>query len=520
MQRTQSYHQANTMAMVPMLSHTTPSNTESAMYSHAGKKTGTTGLSQYTTRGHDLLETFLTATPEDDAENQKKVDKLMSELFSIFCENYHQRCTKIKEIINSQAPSDQQFIQQISCGPIYKSHCICFIRQYFEKFGNQSLFSGTVLEDLEQMTNKSCPVIQLSDGQPFMKAISYMKYVADENIPATEILDAMLHQISWIDCNMAYEIVFYLLIFILVGSDRFNHLFSIEGIGLITIDINGMKGSPLWQLIRSRPTDSHDAQHKNPPKNLEYGTVYYSKNHTDYLKKHPNGSTQGDNIILVDKESGEPTFTAFGLSGKGLNTREIEQYLLDQFNCDPFDDFHGDDMHGAADSEDVINMKKLRHKIITREDLHANGGGWSGGSGAFLHLKALLACLRQPEHPVPPPPVAEARATQLNKQIVINAVACAFVGFAIGTLICIVFSDQLEQAKTSDEDKFSPKVTILVGLTLLGACAGLFVKPLLERIRREIRAHCINCWGPAQSIASTVNSSALPIRARQIETTL
>ncbi|GFR96916.1 hypothetical protein ElyMa_002732400 [Elysia marginata] len=521
MQRTQSYRQADTMAMLPMLSHTTPSNAESAIDFHTGKKTATTGLSQYTARGHDLLETFLIAPSEGDVENQKKVDKLMSELFSIFCENYHKRCTKLQELINCETPSDEQFIQQISCGPIYKTDCIRFIRQYIEKFGNQSLFKETALSDLEQMANKSLPVTRLRDGKQFMKAVSYMKYVADENIPATEVLDAMLNQVSWIDCNIAYEIVFYLLIYIIVGATRFNHLFSKEGIGLITISINGMKGSPLWHVARSRPKDNKNEQQENPPENPQYGTVYYYKNHQDYLKKHPNGSFQGHNLILVDKELGEPTFTALGLSGKGLRTQEIEKQLIEQFNCDPFDDFHGDDMHGAADSEDIINMNKLRYKIISREDLHANGGGWIGGSTAYLHLKALLACLRQPEQPTPAPSITEVQeATPFNKQSVINAVACGFVGLAIGTFICIVFSDQLKQLETSDEDKFSPTVTILVVLTLIGACAGLFVKPLLERIRRKIRAHCIDCWGPAQSIASAVNSSALPIRARQIETTL
>ena len=384
MQRTQSYQQAiNSMEMAPMLPSTSQNDADIAINTHASKNTGETRLSQYIIREHDLLDTIHSSTPENDTENQNKVSKLMSKLFSVFCENYYQRCKKIEEIISRDTPSDEEFIQQISCGPMYKSHCIRFIRQYIEKFGNHSLFSNTVLADLtqkpglldvagknlfeteatnlERLRRMDCPVTRLSDGKQFMKSISYKKYVADEDISATEILDAMLNEFSWIDCNMAYEIVHYLLTFIISrGEKLYDKLFSKEGIGLITIDINGMEDTPLWKMMRSSSAHRGTDHQTEPPASVEYGTVYYFKNHTDYLKKHPQGPFQGHNVILVEKESGIPTFTAFGLSGKGLNAQQIKEQLVDQFNCDPFEDFHGDDMHGAANNPKVINMNKLR----------------------------------------------------------------------------------------------------------------------------------------------------------------
>lgn len=415
---------------------------------------------------------------------QQDVDSIVSRCFASGCGRYYQRYLLLEELIESKSPEDELFMTALDSGPMYLTDCCRFVHTYVNKFRKHLLMKDTILSDLRKITKASCPPVDIHEQLPFMDLLGYAHYIVSEGVKATDALSALKNNFSIIDCNIAYEIAYYEAILELIGKDNFNKAFDRSSSTPLTIHLHGNAETSLKNFMSEQKAliDDNPSQQHIPPKDLRKGTVYYFRNHKDYLDKHPNGSAQGFNVMFVKKRHNIPYFTAFGFPEGGLTPSEISNELLASFNRDPCDDYQGVPVYDNLAPTTKEAFDKLKEKTITLEELHANEGGWIRSRGEYLDINKIKARFTH---------LAPMRyRVKRYLQPMAGPLTGTFHALLIGAVICSVFSKQFEASEPEGSDPFHLQATLLVAAAFLGGITGFYCQRCTCCSQRLARRLC------------------------------
>lgn len=446
---------------------------------------------------------------------QQDVNRIVSRCFASGCGRYYQRYLLLEELIKSKSPEDELFMTALGSGPMYLTDCCRFVHTYVNKFKKHLLMKDTILSDLRKVKMTSCPPVDIHEQLPFMDLLGYAHYIVAEGTKATDALSALKNNFSIIDCNMAYEIAYYEAILELIGKNNFNKAFDRSSSTPLTIHLHGNDKTSLKNFMseqKALPDDNPSQQH-TPPENLQKGTVYYFRNHKDYLDKHPDGSAQGFNVMFVQKRHNIPCFTAFGFPESGLTPSEISNELLALFNRDPCDNCQGVPVYDNLAPTAKEAFDKLKEKTITLEELHANGGGWFRSQGEYLDINKIKAGFTH---------LAPMRyRVKRYLQPMAGPLTGMFLALLTGAIICSVFLKQFEASEPEGSDPFHLQAALLVAAAFLGGISGLYCQrcvcsqPLARRLCSGWRKQPPLVLDTSDSIAS---SSLLSLE--KLETTV
>lgn len=323
---------------------------------------------------------------------QRDINRMVSQCFSSICENYYKRCNLLETLIESDYSADDAFMKTMNSGPMYSTDCYQFVKDYMKKFGNESLVENTVLSKVENIMNGRCPPMDIYKQRPFMDVLGPYSYRIARGVKATAVLSALKYKFSIIECNMAYEIAYYDAILLLVGKENFNMIFgeNKEKPFKISNDADDERTAIEFLLSVAVSHINNDATQRHlPPQTVQEGSVYYFRNHKDYIIKHPMGVDQGLNVMLVNKIEKCLYFTGFGLPGDGLIPQEINQEMVESFNHRGSDVIEEGLCEMYLTALDKKRARELRNKIITLDEFYANKGGWSKSCVEYLDIKKI-----------------------------------------------------------------------------------------------------------------------------------
>ena len=321
------------------------------------------------------------------------VDRMVSEFFATLCGEYYERCMKLDELIASDIPRSERFMEIMNAGPMYIQDYCRFVTSYRNKFKRPLLINNTALSDVIIIRNLNWPPRDIYGQRALMDVASARHYVVARGVKATEALSALKNTFCIIECSVAYQIAYYETILAIVGKEIFNERFDRDAELPLDVSVNAK-----LNIIRSvdpflswseRPRNDDNKPKYLPPLTVKKGHVYYFSNHKDYVKKHPIGEHSGLNVMLVNIIDECPYFTGFGLPKEGLKAQDIICKLVDRFNCSTEDDFQG--LYHDVSPSAKEQADRLKEKTITTEEFYANGAGWSYlGRGSHLALPIIM----------------------------------------------------------------------------------------------------------------------------------
>jgi hypothetical protein len=153
------------------------------------------------------------------------------------------------------------------------------------------------------------------------------RFVLKEGIKPSEALEAMRQGPSFIGCGEVCQIAYYEAIKDLLGTEKFDALFSAHSSTPLTIQIDSFNalGNPINRLVTTI----------RAPEKVVRGQIVFIQNTPYYRVKHMNGDVVGFVAICCDDTSGHERFTTLGLRPEGMTRSEVSQVLLKEFNEPP-----------------------------------------------------------------------------------------------------------------------------------------------------------------------------------------
>ncbi len=397
---------------------------------------------------------------------QKDLDRMVSKIFMEECENYNRRYLRLCELKQSDCTLDQKAaLDLFNQGPMYDTHCNVFRHHFLERFPESEPIKQTLLYDQSNILRQSIPPTDIYTKEPLMDIKGHLHYVAKQGQKASDALQCLRETFCLIDCNIIYQYAYYRALLKIVGKKAFNKMFSHNKDRALSVSLNGNSETPLRNFMSYRKIPVRQDTKHIPPEGVQYGTLYYFKNHKDYLRKHPEGAAQGYNVMLSQKKHRVSLFTALGFPGAGLSFDQIAEILLDRYNQSARDDFKTETLYETLTGERKEAFERLKESTITLDDLYANKGGWSPtGRGDYLDIEKLK---REFIHLAP---------LGYRIRYNISPLAGALIGLhlfiLLGSIVCITCSDQLDAAQIDEDDKFSPCAVVIFFLACIGGTLG------------------------------------------------
>jgi hypothetical protein len=205
----------------------------------------------------------------------------------------------------------------------------------------------------------------LNSSSPSGKVINHC--VIKTNVSASEALKALREGPTLLGCGEAIGIAQYMALEKVLGSKKFNVLFS--------------SSSPTPLITSGR---SLDALRKVTPlkniKDTEVGNANFIIGLPKcYQAKHINGEAQAYNVVCC---SAKPTFLGLGLDpkGEGVGLKEITRRLLDEYNQVPetmelFDTALAERIKSTYASEALMLSACLKNHTFTMDEFTRMNGG-------------------------------------------------------------------------------------------------------------------------------------------------
>ncbi|WP_211829872.1 hypothetical protein [Kistimonas asteriae] len=457
----------------PLKEKATPSNEQGTLLTEVFVEDLTPGTSihergarhRHTTKENSLINALFSGKL-----TQRDIDRMLSRYFAQECDRYYRRYTELCELKKTDCTLDEErALSLLNEGPIYDTDCHIFRHHFLERYPDSEKFKTTLFADLGNTLRNTKPPTDIYEKQPLMNKKGFLHYIAKPDQKAANALECLTGKFCNIDCNIIYQLVIYRLISIFVKDEiKFNRLFPSNTDRALSVHYQGNSQTPLKFFISYRNTPFHSELKHSPPKDVKYGTVYYFKNHKDYLGKHPHGAAMGFNVMLSDKRHGLCRFTALGFPGAGLTPEEITEELLTLYNRPSSDDFKTEARYEDLSEKEKETFDRLKESTITIDDLYENNGGWVTGRGDYLDIEKLKREL-----------IDFAPASYKIRHYIspfMSTIIGMILFIVAGSIICIVFSDQLEAAKHDKDDKFSPCLTLLLSLAFVGGLTGFCLK--------------------------------------------
>lgn len=148
-------------------------------------------------------------------------------------------------------------------------------------------------------------------------------FVVIKGVLPTEALASLRQKTYFIGCAEVCQIAFYEAVKHLLGNEKFNRLFSADS--STPLMLGQSPKNPISALMRGLPSGAK----------LEKGQMVQFKNTPLYPLKHITGGGRNYFTICLDATPGKETFTALGLSHKGLSYEGMRSALTAIFNDDP-----------------------------------------------------------------------------------------------------------------------------------------------------------------------------------------
>jgi hypothetical protein len=183
--------------------------------------------------------------------------------------------------------------------------------------GKDFFFHGYPPEGFQQVSNPSYP-----------RGVEFRAYkLKPESIPDESLDKALSGRFSFVDCGSAVQLAMYDTICEIVGTEKFNVIFS--GTGSTPMKLHPVTfATPLSSLGFVSRTDLKSG--------IQKGDHLYFENIPIYVSKDPNGEWRGiHSVVMTSSEVKPRKYVAFGANAAGFTQGEMVQRLIEEYNRDP-----------------------------------------------------------------------------------------------------------------------------------------------------------------------------------------
>jgi len=158
-------------------------------------------------------------------------------------------------------------------------------------------------------------------------------YALKKGVTPSEALDALVHDLCFIDCTIVLQIAYYQVLRDLWGTEKFNsYILRYRPVNNVFVSSYFFRyDMPLLHFVDVKGVDVGAPGRRN----VQVGAKYYIRNHPLYLHKDRLGSGTGFNVMCLDATPGRQRFTGLGLPSNGASEAEIIKICIDEFNKDP-----------------------------------------------------------------------------------------------------------------------------------------------------------------------------------------
>jgi hypothetical protein len=235
-------------------------------------------------------------------------------------------------------------------------------------------------------------------NKEYFEKIGIYSFRLKEGKKPSEAIKKFLQGPTVADCGNALLVCHYKNLLDIIGEEKFDQLFSMEGLRL-TIGQKGITDleNPIYWLSDYTEASILQLEGIFGKRPLQLGDECYFQGVPWYGNKHPAGYGGGWNMIYVgDNDMGDQLFVGHG-SEKPLTEREINQKLVELYNLErsPEDELYVTQAKKPWLYSKELNFYLKKHETISLENLttkkrEAYIPGFVAGSPKRLSAKELI----------------------------------------------------------------------------------------------------------------------------------
>ncbi|MCP5504432.1 MAG: hypothetical protein H7A41_04690 [Chlamydiales bacterium] len=231
------------------------------------------------------------------------------------------------------------------------------------------------------------------------------EFVVKPRKSSSEALDAILTGLALVDCSNVCQIVHYVAIRTLIGSEKFDKLFQDR---LMIGDYSSHPENPLMTFL----VPCHDRNYPSVKAVMRPGLIVNDPifgerslseeqgvipvgarviftNIEHYTMKHSIGSSASMNVICVDNTPGKELYYAYGISREPVSANQILTYLMESYNKAPSDGAHLNEPCQKWYRENRARYGHLSSDKVTIELFLQKRGGFEPFSGKALNTRLI-----------------------------------------------------------------------------------------------------------------------------------